>query len=57
MPQVKVYAGLFRTPAVLAVVASQTFARLPMGMLSLAVLLHIQAKTGSYALAGAWWPP
>lgn len=53
MPQVKVYAGLFRTPAVLAVVASQTFARLPMGMLSLAVLLHIQAKTGSYALAGA----
>lgn len=49
----KVYAGLFRTPTVLGVVAAQTFARLPMGMLSLAVLLHVQARTGSYALAGA----
>jgi MFS family permease len=51
--RVKVYAGLLRVPGVLALVASQTFARLPLGMLSLAVLLHVQAKTGSYALAGA----
>ena len=49
----KVYAGLLRTPALLGVVVSQTFARLPMGMLSLAILLHVQAETGSYALAGA----
>ena len=49
----KVYAGLLRTPALLGVVVSQTFARLPMGMLSLAILLHVQARTGSYALAGA----
>ncbi|MCX2711709.1 MFS transporter [Mycolicibacterium sp. J2] len=49
----KVYAGLLRVPGVLTLVASQTFARLPLGMLSLAVLLHVQAKTGSYALAGA----
>lgn len=53
MLRVKVYAGLLRVPGVLALVASQTFARLPLGMLSLAVLLHVQAKTGSYALAGA----
>lgn len=49
----KVYAGLLRVPGVLTLVASQTFARLPLGMLSLAVLLHVQEKTGSYALAGA----
>jgi MFS family permease len=50
---VKVYVALLRTPALLGVVVSQTFARLPMGMLSLAILLHVQARTGSYALAGA----
>lgn len=50
---VKVYVGLLRTPALLGVVVSQTFARLPMGMLSLAILLHVQSRTGSYALAGA----
>ncbi|MEV0671091.1 MFS transporter [Mycobacterium sp. NPDC050441] len=33
--------------------ASQLFARLPLGMLNLAILLHVQSKTGSYALAGA----
>lgn len=49
----KVYAALLRVPGVLTLVASQTFARLPLGMLSLAVLLHVQAKSGSYALAGA----
>ncbi|WP_280834455.1 MFS transporter [Mycolicibacterium frederiksbergense] len=33
--------------------ASQLFARLPLGMLNLAILLHVQSKTGSFALAGA----
>ncbi|WP_396922664.1 MFS transporter [Mycolicibacterium sp.] len=33
--------------------ASQLFARLPLGMLNLAILLHVQSRTGSYALAGA----
>ncbi|MGV0743544.1 MFS transporter [Mycolicibacterium sp. XJ870] len=33
--------------------ASQLFARLPLGMLSLAILLHVQALSGSYAQAGA----
>jgi MFS family permease len=50
---VKVYAALARTPGVLGVFASQVFARVPIGMLSLAVLLHVQAETGSYAIAGA----
>lgn len=48
----KVYAALARTPGVLGVFASQIFARVPIGMLSLAVLLHVQAETGSYAVAG-----
>jgi MFS family permease len=38
---------------VISVTASQLFARLPLGMLSLAILLHVQARTGSYAIAGA----
>ncbi|WP_308161591.1 MFS transporter [Mycolicibacterium goodii] len=35
------------------VTASQLFARLPLGMLSLAILLHVQQLSGSYAQAGA----
>ncbi|WP_328352906.1 MFS transporter [Mycobacterium sp. NBC_00419] len=33
--------------------ASQLFARLPLGLLSLAILLHVQERTGSYAIGGA----
>ncbi|WP_246224148.1 MFS transporter [Mycolicibacterium anyangense] len=33
--------------------ASQLFARLPLGLLSLAILLHVQDRTGSYAVGGA----
>lgn len=47
-----VYRDLVRVPGVLNVTASQLFARLPMGMLNLAILLHIQSTSGSYAVAG-----
>lgn len=49
----RAYAELIRVPGVVNVTASQLFARLPLGMLSLAILLHVQARTGSYAVAGA----
>jgi MFS family permease len=47
------YRDLIRVPSVLNVTASQLFARLPLGILSLAILLHVQGHTRSYALAGA----
>jgi MFS family permease len=50
---VRAYVELVRVPGVVNVTASQLFARLPLGMLSLAILLHVQAQTGSYAVAGA----
>jgi MFS family permease len=50
---VRAYVALVRIPGVVNVTASQIFARLPLGMLSLAILLHVQARTGSYAAAGA----
>lgn len=46
------YRSLLRMPGVLNVTASQLFARLPLGILSLAILLHVQGLTQSYALAG-----
>lgn len=46
------YLRLLRTPGVFRVTASQLFARLPLGMLSLAILMHVSATTGSYAQAG-----
>ncbi len=49
----RAYRDLLRVPGVLNVTASQLFARLPQGMLSLAILLHVQGLTSSYALAGA----
>ncbi|MGV0782150.1 MFS transporter [Mycolicibacterium sp. XJ775] len=49
----RVYRDVLRAPGVLNVTASQLFARLPLGMLNLAILLHVQSQTGSYALAGA----
>nr|WP_276512046.1 MFS transporter [Microbacterium thalassium] len=41
-----------RTPGVGRIIAAQLTARFPGGMLSLAVLLHIEQVTGSYAAAG-----
>lgn len=49
----RAYLDLARVPGVVNVTASQLFARLPLGMLSLAILLHVQALSGSYAQAGA----
>jgi MFS family permease len=50
---VRSYLDVVRSPGVLGVTSSQLFARLPLGVLSLAILLHVQARSGSYALAGA----
>ena len=44
--------ALLKTHGVLRMVLSQLFARFPFGMLSLAFIIHIQAVTGSYAMAG-----
>ncbi|MEY9951650.1 MFS transporter [Leifsonia sp. EB34] len=48
----RAYLELVRLPGVLRITVSQLVARFPLGMLSLAVLLHVRAVTGSYALAG-----
>ena len=47
-----IYRELFRVPRVPNITAAQLFARLPLGMLSLAVLVHVEHRTGSYATAG-----
>lgn len=46
------YMQVLSRPGVLRVVSSQLFARFPFGLMSLAFVLHIQQKSGSYALAG-----
>lgn len=43
---------LLGAPGVISLVISQLYARFPFGMLSLAFVIHIQAVTGSYAVAG-----
>jgi len=47
-----IYRELFRVPRVPTITAAQLFARLPLGMLSLAILVHVEHRTGSYATAG-----
>lgn len=49
----RAYRDVVRTPRVLNLTASQLFARLPLGMMSLAILLHVHGLTDSYAVAGA----
>lgn len=46
------YRELLRSPGVGRIIAAQLTARFPMGMTSLAVLLHVQHTTGSYGDAG-----
>ncbi|GAA1698018.1 MFS transporter [Microbacterium sediminicola] len=46
------YRELLRTPGVARIIAAQLTARLPNGMTSLALLLHIEYVTGSYGAAG-----
>ncbi|MEV8250572.1 MFS transporter [Microbacterium sp. NPDC076768] len=46
------YQDLLRTPGVARMIAAQLTARFPNGMLSLAILLHVEQQTGSYGSAG-----
>lgn len=46
------YRDLLRTPGVGRIIAAQLTARLPSGMTSLGVLLHVEQQTGSYGAAG-----
>ncbi|GAA3942333.1 hypothetical protein GCM10022383_20230 [Microbacterium soli] len=43
---------LLRTPGVGRIIAAQLVARLPNGMMSLAILLHVERQTRSYGAAG-----
>ena len=46
------YAELFRVPGVAATLAASGIGRLPIGIATLAILLFLQSRTGSFALAG-----
>ncbi|ALJ19727.1 MFS transporter [Microbacterium sp. No. 7] len=46
------YQELLRVPGVGRIIAAQLTARFPNGMMSLAVLLHVEQMTGSYGSAG-----
>ncbi|WP_458042259.1 MULTISPECIES: MFS transporter [Bacteria] len=46
------YRELLKTPGVGRIIAAQLTARFPNGMISLALLLHIEQLTGSYGAAG-----
>ncbi|HTN54721.1 MAG TPA: MFS transporter [Microbacterium sp.] len=46
------YRDLLRTPGVGRMIAAQLVARLPNGMISLAILMHVEQQTGSYGAAG-----
>lgn len=47
------YLRLARIPGLVPLMGSQLVARLPQGLLSIAVLLHVEQQTGSYTIAGA----
>ena len=46
------YIDLLRTPGIARIIAAQLTARLPSGMLSLAILLHVEQIHDSYGAAG-----
>ena len=46
------YAAFFRLPDVAKMLAMAMVARMPLGMVTLALLLHVRAITGSFAAAG-----
>ncbi|MFM6974966.1 MAG: MFS transporter [Agromyces sp.] len=48
----KQYLEILRAPGVARIVSSQLTARFPYGMLSIAQLLYIHDRTGSYAISG-----
>lgn len=47
------YAELFRVPGLRGALASSVVGRMPIGIATLAILLFLQARTGSLALAGS----
>lgn len=47
------YAAFFRLPDVTRMLAMAVIARMPIGTVTLALLLHVRALTGSFAAAGA----
>jgi MFS family permease len=47
------YASFFRLPDVTRLVAMAILARMPLGTITLGMLLHVRALTGSFAAAGA----
>lgn len=47
------YAELFRVPGLRATLGSSVLGRLPIGISTLAILLFLQSRTGSFALAGS----
>ncbi|MGF2950590.1 MFS transporter [Microbacterium alcoholitolerans] len=46
------YRDILRTPGVARMIFAQLVARFPNGMMSLAILLHVEQQTGSYGAAG-----
>ncbi|WP_298040674.1 MFS transporter [uncultured Microbacterium sp.] len=46
------YRDILRTPGVGRMIAAQLTARFPSGMTALAILLHVEQQSGSYAAAG-----
>jgi len=46
------YRDLLRTPGVARIIAAQLTARVPQGMLSLSLLIHIESTYGTYGAAG-----
>jgi hypothetical protein len=47
------YARILRTPHVMPLLVAALVARLPIGIDSLAIVLFLRQRTGSYAVAGA----
>ena len=47
------YADLFRVPGLRATLIASIAGRLPIGIASLAILLFLQSRSGSFAIAGA----
>ena len=47
------YMRLARIPGLMGMMTAQLVARLPQGLLSIAVLLHVEHQLGSYTVAGA----
>ena len=48
----KTYLEMLRVPGIVRITTAQLLARLPLGMLTLAIVLHVEGASESYALAG-----